>query len=68
MGPSICLVAAAGLVVCLETLSECKAYSGVGRELNMNMNMVGCWNDTDRGKTRTAGRIPCPDVTLSPQI
>jgi len=40
MGPSICLVAAAGLVVCLETLSECTAYRGVGREMIVSMKTV----------------------------
>jgi len=28
--PSVCLVASAVLVACLDTLSECGAYSGVG--------------------------------------
>jgi hypothetical protein len=45
------MVAAAGPVVCLETLSKCTAYSGVGKEINMSMNTAGCWNDNDRRKT-----------------
>jgi len=60
--PSVCLVAAAVLVACLDTLSECRAYSGVARAIDMdtNINTVGCWNDTERGKPVLLAEYPVP--------
>lgn len=59
--PSVCPVAAAaGSVVYLATLSECTAYSGVGRGMNMNINRVDCWKYTVRGKPVLLAENPVP--------
>jgi len=54
--PSVCLVPIAVLVACLDTLSECRACSDVGTDINT----VGCWNDTERGKPVLLAEYPVP--------